>query len=92
MASERPRIALPQRLAAAAPDLLTAALFLWCWIEPTAWRATLVSELMLVIPVVGVFSGMLFLGEHPGWPEYAALALVLASLATVVVPQRKAAQ
>ena len=41
--------------------------------------------------VVGVFSGILFLGEQPGWPEYAALAFVLGSLATVVVPQRKAA-
>jgi drug/metabolite transporter (DMT)-like permease len=43
---------------------------------------------MLLIPVVGVFSGMLFLGERPGWPEYTALALVLGSLATVVVPRK----
>ena len=45
---------------------------------------------MLVIPVVGVFSGMLFLGEQPGWPEYTALAFVLGSLATVIVPQKTA--
>jgi len=32
---------------------------------------------------------MLFLGEQPGWPEYASLALVLGSLATVIVPQKK---
>jgi len=46
---------------------------------------------MLLIPVVGVFSGMLFLGERPGWPEYLALAFVLGSLATVVVPQKRPA-
>jgi drug/metabolite transporter (DMT)-like permease len=39
--------------------------------------------------VVGVFSGMVFLGERPGWPEFAALGLVLASLATVIVPVRR---
>ena len=43
---------------------------------------------MLMIPVVGVFSGMVFLGERPSWAEYAALALVLGSLLTVVLPQR----
>ena len=45
---------------------------------------------MLVIPVVGVISGMLFLGERPSWAEYAALFLVLASLLTVVLPARQA--
>ena len=45
---------------------------------------------MLVIPVVGVLSGMLFLGERPTWTEYGALALVLGSLLTVVLPARQA--
>jgi drug/metabolite transporter (DMT)-like permease len=45
---------------------------------------------MLVIPVVGVLSGMLFLGERPSIAEYCAAALVLASLATVVLPPRVA--
>jgi drug/metabolite transporter (DMT)-like permease len=44
---------------------------------------------MLMTPVVGVFSGMLFLGERPGWLEFGALALVLASLASVVIPARR---
>ena len=34
-------------------------------------------------------AGMVFLGERPGWLEFGALALVLASLATVVIPVRK---
>jgi len=42
---------------------------------------------MLIIPVVGVLSGMLFLGERPTWTEYAALALVIASLLTVLRPR-----
>jgi drug/metabolite transporter (DMT)-like permease len=37
-----------------------------------------------MIPVVGVFSGMLVLGERPHWTDFAALALVVASLATVM--------
>jgi energy-converting hydrogenase Eha subunit E len=36
-----------------------------------------------------VFSGMLFLGETPGWVEFGALLLVLGSLATVVIPARR---
>ena len=38
----------------------------------------------LPVPVVGVFSGMLFLGERPGPSEFIALALVLASLFAVL--------
>jgi drug/metabolite transporter (DMT)-like permease len=43
----------------------------------------------LPVPVVGVFSGMLFLGERPGPNEFVALALVLASVATVMFPERR---
>jgi len=44
---------------------------------------------MLIIPVVGVLSGMLFLGERPKWSEYAALLLILSALATVIRPQAR---
>jgi drug/metabolite transporter (DMT)-like permease len=71
--------------------LLAFAWAHWAWIKiATSVSVTVFSLSMLVIPVVGVFSGMLFLGERPGWPEYTALAFVLGSLATVVTPQRKA--
>jgi drug/metabolite transporter (DMT)-like permease len=40
--------------------------------------------------VVGVFSGIVFLGERPSWVELLALALVLASLASVLSPGRAA--
>jgi drug/metabolite transporter (DMT)-like permease len=61
----------------------------WAWIKlATSVSVTVFSLSMLVIPVVGVLSGMLFLGERPSWAEYAALVLVLASLFSVAVPQR----
>jgi drug/metabolite transporter (DMT)-like permease len=61
----------------------------WAWIKiATSVPVTVFSLSMLVIPVVGVVSGMLFLGERPTWAEYAALALVLGSLLTVVVPRQ----
>jgi len=79
-------------LSAAYNVLLAFAWAHWAWIKlATSVSVTVFSLSMLVIPVVGVFSGMLFLGEQPGWPEYTALAFVLGSLATVVVPRRKAA-
>jgi len=45
-----------------------------------------------MIPVVGVFSGIWLLGESPHWQEFAAMALVIASLATVLVPPRRASR
>jgi drug/metabolite transporter (DMT)-like permease len=62
----------------------------WAWIKlATSVSVTTFSLSMLMTPVVGVFSGMLFLGERPGWLEFSALALVLGSLATVVIPARR---
>ena len=63
----------------------------WAWIKiATSVSVTVFSLSMLVIPVVGVLSGMLFLGERPSIAETCAAVLVLASLATVVVPPRVA--
>ncbi|MGH8766303.1 MAG: DMT family transporter [Burkholderiales bacterium] len=62
----------------------------WAWITlSTSVSVTVFSLCMLAVPLVGVFSGMLFLGERPGWQEYAALAFVVGSLATVIAPQKK---
>jgi drug/metabolite transporter (DMT)-like permease len=40
--------------------------------------------------MVGVFSSMLLLRERASWQEYAALLLVLGSIATVLIPARRA--
>jgi drug/metabolite transporter (DMT)-like permease len=62
----------------------------WAWIKiATSVPVTVFSISMLIIPVVGVLSGMLFLGERPSWSEYAALALILAALSTVIRPQAR---
>src|SRR3546814_6354925 len=42
----------------------------------------------LMIPVVGVFSSMVVLGEQPQWPEFAALALVAVALGLILKPAR----
>jgi len=69
--------------------LIAFAFAQWAWIRIATTVPVAVSSLsMLMIPVLGVFSGMVFLGERPSWAEYAALALVLGSLLTVVLPQR----
>jgi len=44
-----------------------------------------------MIPIVGVFSGMLLLGEQPQWSDLAALVLVVAALAVVLLPQHQGA-
>lgn len=61
----------------------------WAWIKiATSVSVTVFSLSMLVIPVVGVVSGMLFLGERPSGYEYGAMLLILGALGTVVIPQR----
>jgi drug/metabolite transporter (DMT)-like permease len=61
----------------------------WAWFKIVERASVTASSLgTLAIPVVGVFSSMLVLGEHPDWREYLALLLVLAAIATVIVPTR----
>lgn len=57
----------------------------WAWIKlATSVPVTVFSISMLVIPVIGVMSGVMFLGERPSWAEVGALACVLGALATVI--------
>lgn len=63
----------------------------WAWFRIATTAPPGVSSLStLMIPVVGVFSGIWLLGEAPRWQEYLALLLVIASLATVLIPPRSA--
>jgi drug/metabolite transporter (DMT)-like permease len=60
---------------------LAGALAHLIWFKLARTLPVAVSALCsLPVPVVGVFAGMLFLGERPGVAEFIALALVLASL------------
>jgi drug/metabolite transporter (DMT)-like permease len=61
----------------------------WAWTKIALIAPVGVSSLsVMMTPVVGVFSGMLLLGETPHWQDYAALVLVVTSLATVLMPAK----
>lgn len=61
----------------------------WAWFKIVSRASAVVSALgTLLIPVVGVVSSMLVLGERPTWQEFAAMALVLAAIGTVIIPPR----
>lgn len=58
----------------------------WAWFRILDMVPAAVASLStLMIPVVGVFSGMLVLGEIPNWSDVVALLLVMAALATVLI-------
>jgi len=73
---------------ALAYNVLVAFVFChWAWVKIATTVPVGVSSLStLMIPVVGVFSGMLVLAERPHWQDFAALGLVLLALATVMLP------
>jgi drug/metabolite transporter (DMT)-like permease len=85
------RLGLWPALGVAYNVLLAFGFAYWAWIKiATQVSVTVFSISTLMIPVVGVVSGMLFLGERPSLYEYAALVLVFGSLLTVVMPPRAA--
>jgi drug/metabolite transporter (DMT)-like permease len=66
--------------------VLAGTLAHWAWFTLARTLPVAVSSLSsLPVPVVGVFAGMLILGERPGVTEFVALALVLASLFAVLL-------
>ena len=73
-------------------NMLIASLFChWAWFKiATSAPASIAALSTMMIPIVGVFSAMLVLGEHPRWQEYVALVLVTLALATVLIPARNA--
>lgn len=73
-------------------NVFVAVLFCyWAWNKIVQMVPVAVSSLgSLIVPVVGVFGGMAFLGEQPRWQDFAALALVLGALATVILPAGRA--
>ncbi len=72
-------------------NLVVAFLFCyWAWNKIAVEAPVGVSSIaVMMVPVVGVFSGMLVLGETPHWQDFVALAAVVGSLATVMLPPRK---
>jgi drug/metabolite transporter (DMT)-like permease len=69
---------------------LAGTLAHWAWFTLARTLPVAVSSLSsLPVPVVGVFAGMLVLGERPGAAEWIALALVVAALVAVLLPTGK---
>ena len=60
----------------------------WTWLARKLPPAASGLSVMM-IPVLGVFSSMLLLGEVPHWQDYAALVLILFSLTTVLFAPRR---
>jgi drug/metabolite transporter (DMT)-like permease len=46
---------------------------------------------VMMIPVLGVFSGAWLLSETPHWQDYAAMGLIILAMSTVLLKQRMAA-
>jgi drug/metabolite transporter (DMT)-like permease len=62
----------------------------WAWIKIALVAPVGISTVAtLFIPVVGVFSGALVLGERPHWQDYVALVLVGLAIASVLLPPRQ---
>lgn len=60
------------------------------WFSLAKSLPPVVSSLsIMIIPVVGVMSGSLFLGEVPHWPDFVALVLILGAMAVILVPGRR---
>lgn len=56
----------------------------WAWVRLVTLVPISVSSLSsLITPLVSVISGILLLGETPGWPEYSATILILGAVAVV---------
>jgi len=64
---------------------LAGTLAHWAWYSLARTLPVAVSSMSsLPVPIVGVFSGMLVLGERPGTGEWVALALVVAAMVAVL--------
>lgn len=59
------------------------------WVRLARALPPIASSLsVMMIPIVGVFSGAWMLGETPHWQDYAAMVLILAAMSTVLLKPR----
>jgi drug/metabolite transporter (DMT)-like permease len=70
---------------------LAGTLAHWAWYNLARTLPVAVSSMSsLPVPIVGVFAGMLVLGERPGPSEWTALALVVTAMVLVLWPPKAA--
>jgi drug/metabolite transporter (DMT)-like permease len=83
-------VSLAPALGVAYNVLVAFAFAHWAWIKlATSVPVSVFSISMLLIPVIGVMSGVVFLGERPSFAELGAFACVLGALATIIRPGRR---
>ena len=71
---------------------LAGTLAHWAWYTLARTLPVAVSSMSsLPVPIVGVFAGMLVLGERPGPAEWTSLALVVVAMLLVLWPPKAAA-
>ena len=77
----------PKAVLATAYAIIVATIFCnWAWFKAVSLLPTSVASIgTLPIPVLGVFSGALILGERVGLREFVALILVLVGLSIVLI-------
>jgi len=63
------------------------------WFQLARTLPPIASSLsVMMIPVLGVFSGAWLLNETPHWQDYAAMLLILAAMSTVLLKPPKNAR
>ena len=71
--------------------IVAALVCQWIWFRlVVVTTASVASISILSVPIVGVFSGLILLGEQPKLTDMAALLLVVAALASVMLPGKSA--
>ena len=92
---ESPRWHMPDTPTAAAIIYNAAIIFGFAhvvWFGLARTLPPVASSLsVMMIPVLGVFSGAWLLGETPHWQDYAAMGLILAAMSTVLLKPRQSA-
>jgi drug/metabolite transporter (DMT)-like permease len=80
------KVTLPAWIGLIYGSIIAVSFGQWIWFRLLAIMPAGVAAISsLAIPIVGVFSSALLIGEQLGWRELAALALVSAALAIVLV-------
>ena len=85
------RLPTPGEWAAIVYNMLLAIAFCHvAWSHLARTLPPVASSLsVMMIPVLGVFSSVWFLGEAPLWQDYVALVLILIAMAVVLLPTRE---
>lgn len=84
-------MSFPRRLVIAIPDMVAAALYLWCWLAPLAWHPRLVALLVLVLLIefvvlqAGPFLGSVIYGAKMGFDRARRLRIALTLGATYLL-------